>query len=65
MNQHDAHVFDYVINWIETERKLELLAESLGMGKEFIVRIEPIEGPTFTGPFGCDPQDGMVGAWDE
>ena len=56
MVQHDAHVFDYVINWIETERKLELLAESLGLGKEHQDVME------FIGPFGCD---GMVGAWDE
>ena len=59
MVQHDAHVFDYVINWIETERKMELLAESLGLGKEYQDVME------FIGPFGCDPQDGMVGAWDE
>ena len=59
MNQHDAHVFDYVINWIETERKLEILAESLGLGKEYQGGME------FIGPVGCDPQDGMVGAWDE
>ena len=59
MNQHDAHVFDYVINWIETERKLELLAESLGLWKEYQDAME------FIGPVGCDLQDGMVGAWDE
>ena len=57
MVQHDAHVFDYVINWIETERKLELLAESLGLGKEY--------QDGMVGPVGCDLQDGMVGAWDE
>ena len=53
MVQHDAHVFDYVINWIEEERKLELLAESLDMKQEYqdvMVWVNPFD---------------MVGAWDE
>lgn len=53
MLQHDAHVFDYVLDWIETERKMELLAESLDMGKEYK------DVMVFVNPFD------MVGAWDE
>ena len=53
MIQHDAHVFDYVINWIETERKMELLAEALELKEEYQAVM------VFVNPFD------MVGAWDE